>query len=106
MATATAPAPISTVWRTGSRKDTVATRNSRSPAKSTNTTGNSALSCQLKRTELSSKSSTCDEPADADAADNEPADEEPTDIVRSLPAGRCRAAALGLTVSAKGPVRF
>src|SRR5208282_398602 len=75
MATANAPAPISTVWRTGSRKDTVATRNSSSPANSTNTTGTSALSCQLKRRELNSRSSVCDEPAD----------DEPADIVRSLP---------------------
>src|SRR5450756_646702 len=92
MATAPDPATISTAWRSGSRKDTVARMKSSSPASSTNPTGKTALSCQLTRTELNPTSSTCDEPAD---------------IVGALPPGppgERRAAAVVASVSASGPV--
>src|ERR1035437_2339331 len=80
MATAPAPATISTAWRSGSRKDTVASVNSSSPASSTSPTGRMALSCQLKRMEPNRMSSRCDEPRD----------DEPVENTGSLPPGTAK----------------
>src|SRR5579862_8607372 len=49
MATAIAPATISSVWRSGSRNEIVARVKNSNPASNTRPTGNMALSCQLTR---------------------------------------------------------
>src|ERR1700692_204438 len=69
MTTAPAPATISTAWRSGSWRDSVARVKSNSPASNTKPTGKIALSCQLTRTEDSRKFS----------------DDESSGVVWSLP---------------------
>jgi hypothetical protein len=54
MATAPAPATSRTVWRSGSRHDTVASRNSSIPPSKTQAIGTSALISQLMRSLRSS----------------------------------------------------
>src|SRR5258705_3819739 len=51
IATAPVPATIRTLWRSGSRSETVAIRKRSSPFSSTNATGRTVFTCQFTRTE-------------------------------------------------------